>query len=124
MTHLQRQQHVGDVHRHDTHHSGDSHSHGGDHPANGHPYGGDQPHDHSPRWANRIRHGVSEFFSCHSHDAADQIDDALEANAAGRRALGISLIGLGVTAVLQAVVVALSGSVALLGDTLQTWPTR
>ena len=118
MTHLQRQQHVGDVHRHDTHHSGDSHSHGGDHPANGHPYGGDQPHDHSPRWANRIRHGVSEFFSCHSHDAADQIDDALEANAAGRRALGISLIGLGVTAVLQAVVVALSGSVALLGDTL------
>jgi cation diffusion facilitator family transporter len=42
----------------------------------------------------------------------------LEANAAGRRALGISLIGLGVTAVLQAVVVALSGSVALLGDTL------
>jgi cation diffusion facilitator family transporter len=61
---------------------------------------------------------VSEFFGGHSHDAADQIDDALEANAAGRRALGISLIGLGVTAVLQAVVVALSGSVALLGDTL------
>jgi cation diffusion facilitator family transporter len=71
---------------------------------------------------------VSEFFGGHSHDAADQIDDALEANAAGRRALGISLIGLSVTAVLQAVVsvtavlqavvVALSGSVALLGDTL------
>jgi len=54
----------------------------------------------------------------HSHDAADQIDDALEANAAGRRALFISLIGLGVTAVLQAVVVVISGSVALLGDTL------
>jgi cation diffusion facilitator family transporter len=61
---------------------------------------------------------VSEFFGGNSHDAADQIDDALEANAAGRRALGISLIGLGVTTVLQAVVVALSGSVALLGDTL------
>jgi cation diffusion facilitator family transporter len=61
---------------------------------------------------------VSEFLGGHSHDAADQIDEALEANAAGRRALGISLIGLGVTAVLQAVVVALSGSVALLGDTL------
>jgi cation diffusion facilitator family transporter len=61
---------------------------------------------------------VSEFFGGHSHDAADQIDDALETNAAGRRALGISLIGLSVTAVLQAVVVALSGSVALLGDTL------
>ena len=54
----------------------------------------------------------------HSHDAADQIDDALEANAAGRRALLISLVGLGVTAALQAVVVVISGSVALLGDTL------
>jgi cation diffusion facilitator family transporter len=52
------------------------------------------------------------------NDAADQIDDALEANYAGRRALLISLIGLGLTAALQAVVVLLSGSVALLGDTL------
>jgi cation diffusion facilitator family transporter len=118
MTHLQRQQHVGDVHRHDTHHPGDSHSHGGHHPRNNHPQGRYHPHDHSSGWANRIRHGVSEFLGGHSHDAADQIDDALEANAAGQRALGISLIGLGVTAVLQAVVVALSGSVALLGDTL------
>ena len=107
MTHLQRPHHVGDVHRHDPHHPSDRHSHGGDH-----------PHNPSAGWANRIRHGASEFFGGHSHDAADQIDDALEANAAGRRALGISLIGLGVTAVLQAVVVALSGSVALLGDTL------
>jgi cation diffusion facilitator family transporter len=119
MTHLQRQPHVGDVHRHDTHHPGDSHSRAGDHPRNDHhPHGGNHPYDPSSGWADRIRHGVSEFFGGHSHDAADQIDDALEANAAGRRALGISLIGLGVTAVLQAVVVALSGSVALLGDTL------
>jgi uncharacterized membrane protein len=95
------------------------HSHGGDYPANDHhPHGGDRPRDPSSASADRIRHGVSEFFGSHSHDAADQIDDALEANAAGWRALGISLIGLGVTAVLQAVVVALSGSVALLGDTL------
>ena len=54
----------------------------------------------------------------HSHDASDQIDDALEANTAGRRALLISLVGLGITAGLQTVVVLLSGSVALLGDTL------
>jgi cation diffusion facilitator family transporter len=54
----------------------------------------------------------------HSHDAGDQIDDALEADAAGRRALFISLGGLGITAVIQAGVVVLSGSVALLGDTL------
>src|SRR5439155_11233179 len=38
--------------------------------------------------------------------------------ASGRRALIISLCGLGLTAILQAVVVAASGSVALLGDTL------
>src|SRR5215211_62656 len=66
----------------------------------------------------RLRHGLSELVGGHSHDASDQIDDALEANAAGRRALLISLVGLGLTAALQAVVVLLSGSVALLGDTL------
>jgi len=118
MTHLERQLHVDDVHRHDTHHPGDSQSHSSDHAANDHSHGGDHPHDPSSAWADRIRHRVSEFFGGHSHDAADQIDDAMEANAAGRRALGISLIGLSVTAVLQAVVVALSGSVALLSDTV------
>jgi cation diffusion facilitator family transporter len=54
----------------------------------------------------------------HSHDAADQVDDVLEADAAGRRALLISLAGLALTAAIQAVVVMLSGSVALLGDAL------
>lgn len=66
----------------------------------------------------RLRHALSDLVGGHSHDTADQIDDALEADARGRRALWISLAGLGVTAVLQAVVVAFSGSVALLGDTL------
>jgi len=66
----------------------------------------------------RLRQSFSELLGGHSHDASDQIDDALEANAAGRRALLISLVGLGLTAALQAVVVLLSGSVALLGDTL------
>ncbi|MEP7020280.1 MAG: cation diffusion facilitator family transporter [Pseudonocardiales bacterium] len=61
---------------------------------------------------------MSELLGGHSHDAADQIDDALEADAAGRRALWISLGGLAITAAVQAVVVVLSGSVALLGDTL------
>jgi cation diffusion facilitator family transporter len=75
-------------------------------------------HDHVTGWGGRLRHGLSELVGGHSHDAADQIDDALEANAAGRRALLISLVGLGITAALQAVVVVFSGSVALLGDTL------
>jgi divalent metal cation (Fe/Co/Zn/Cd) transporter len=54
----------------------------------------------------------------HSHHAADQVDEALEADAAGRRAMLISLAGLAATAAIQAVVVVLSGSVALLGDKL------
>jgi cation diffusion facilitator family transporter len=67
---------------------------------------------------SRAAHEFSEFLRGHSHDAAEQIDDALEAHSAGRRALFISLAGLGLTAAIQAVVVVLSGSVALLGDTM------
>ena len=54
----------------------------------------------------------------HSHDAGDKVDAALEASAQGTRALWISLAVLVLTAAIQAVVVAFSGSVALLGDTL------
>ncbi len=54
----------------------------------------------------------------HSHEAADKVDAAMEASSEGMRALWISLGVLGATAVIQAAVVALSGSVALLGDTL------
>jgi Co/Zn/Cd efflux system component len=62
----------------------------------------------------RLRHGVRP----HSHEAADKVDAALEASSAGMRALWLSLAILGATAVIQAAVTALSGSVALLGDTL------
>ncbi len=54
----------------------------------------------------------------HSHEAADKVDAAMEASAEGLRALWISLGVLAATAVIQAIVAALSGSVALLGDTL------
>ena len=94
-------------------------------PAPHHHHSG-QPHDHAHHHGHRHGHGsprwlypVLELLGAgHSHDAADQIDDALEADAAGRRALLISLVGLLATAVIQAGVVWLSGSVALLGDTL------
>ena len=62
----------------------------------------------------RIRHALRP----HSHQAADKVDAAMEASAAGMRALWVSLAVLAATAGLQAVVVAVSGSVALLGDTL------
>lgn len=58
------------------------------------------------------------MFGGHSHDAADEVDHAMEADARGRRALWISLLVLAITALLQALLVAYTGSVALLGDTL------
>jgi cation diffusion facilitator family transporter len=66
--------------------------------------------------------GVSGFlyklFVPHSHDPHDAIDDALEASAAGIRAVKISLLALAVTAGLQMIVVIISGSVALLADSI------
>nr|WP_231956670.1 MULTISPECIES: cation diffusion facilitator family transporter [unclassified Actinoplanes] len=54
----------------------------------------------------------------HSHDSADKVDSAMEASRDGMRALWISLAVLGATAIMQALIVVFSGSVALLGDTL------
>ena len=89
------------------------HDHHDDHDHDDHDH---DDHDHT-LWG-RARHTVSELFGGHSHDAADQVDDALEADSRGRRALWISFGVLVVTAVLQGIVVWLSSSVALLGDTL------
>ena len=54
----------------------------------------------------------------HSHDPADKVDSALETSRAGLRATWLSLAGLGVTAAAQMGIFAVSGSVALLGDTM------
>ena len=75
-------------------------------------HGHAEGHSHSDRPAalDRLRH----VLRLHAHDAADKVDGAMEASAEGIRALWISLAVLGGTAALQAVVVAVSGSVALL----------
>jgi cation diffusion facilitator family transporter len=88
------------------------HAHPPDH-AHGHD--GDHPHEHGHRgpWA-RLWHAIGP----HSHDHDHVVDPVLESSAAGLRALWISLAGLAATALAQAAVVALSGSVALLGDAL------
>ena len=54
----------------------------------------------------------------HSHDPAESVDRALEGSTEGTRVLGWSLLILAATAAIQGVVVLMSGSVALLGDTL------
>ena len=78
----------------------------------------DHDHDHDDgRLGTAIRH----WFRPHSHDASDSIDNALEGSAEGIRVVKLSLLGLGLTALLQLVVVYFSGSVALLADTIHNF---
>jgi len=80
-------------------------------------HAGGMSHEHPhPRRRRALGHRVRHAIRPHSHDHGT--DAALEGSADGWRALWVSLAGLAVTAGAQAVVVALSGSVALLGDTL------
>lgn len=87
-------------------------THGHDHGQHGH------DHDHGHPHPGGLRGALRGFFSPHSHDPADSIDDALESSAAGIRAVKVSLVALGLTALAQLAVVAISGSVALLADTV------
>jgi cation diffusion facilitator family transporter len=54
----------------------------------------------------------------HSHEAAGTVDAAMETSARGMRTLWVSLVILGATAAIEAAIAVMSGSVALLGDTL------
>ena len=91
---------------HEAHH----HDHDSDH---GHHHG----HDHGTTVGGALR----EIFAPHSHDAGDSIDSALESSAAGIRAVKVSLLVLGATALAQIGIVAISGSVALLADTIHNF---
>ena len=83
-----------------------------------HTHDSDHSHDHGHDHPSGLRGWLKELVAPHSHDAADSVDQELEASSRGTRALVVSLAVLGVTALLQAVVVVATGSVALLGDTL------
>lgn len=78
------------------------------------PHDRDHDHTHSPG----LRGLFASIVRPHSHDAADSLDDALAGSTEGIKAGKLSLIVLGATALLQLVVVVLSGSVALLADTI------
>ncbi|MEP7025381.1 MAG: cation diffusion facilitator family transporter, partial [Actinomycetota bacterium] len=94
--------------------------------SHGHAPGAGHGHGHTPAPGSTSSHGsqrplaarLRHLLHPHSHSPADQVDAALEASADGLRALWVSLAVLGATALTEAVVVARSGSVALLGDTL------
>jgi cation diffusion facilitator family transporter len=57
----------------------------------------------------------------HSHDSADRVDHALETSRRGVRALVWSFAALFTTAVAQLALVLVTGSVALLGDTIHNF---
>jgi cation diffusion facilitator family transporter len=95
------------VHPHDEHSSSDGHGHS-------HGPGG---HSH-PTGVKGFFHGL---FVPHTHDAADSIDDALEASTHGVRALKNSLFILLGTTLLQLAIFLISGSVALLADTIHNF---
>jgi cation diffusion facilitator family transporter len=80
----------------------------------------DHDHDHNVEQHSPggLRHRLEHVFRPHSHDSSDKIDSELESSKAGMRALWLSMLVLGTTAGLQAIVAVWSGSVALLGDTL------
>ncbi|MEO5702398.1 MAG: cation diffusion facilitator family transporter [Gammaproteobacteria bacterium] len=64
---------------------------------------------------------LKNLYGGHSHSVADKIDNAMESNERGIWALKISMIGLGLTALFQVVIVFFSGSVALLADTIHNF---
>ena len=113
------------AHSHSHGHDAEGHEHGAghrqddrgghDHGQHGHSHGLD--HDHP----GGIRGWLQEIFRPHSHDAADSVDSALESSAEGVRAVKISLVVLLATAIAQAIVVVLTGSVALLADTIHNF---
>lgn len=108
-------------HTHEPRHGrdeGHDHDHSNElHQPHDHDHGRDHGHDHG----RGLRGMLREFFVPHTHDPADAVDDALEASTQGVRALKISLFILLGTTVLQLLVVLVSGSVALLADTVHNF---
>lgn len=88
-----------------SHNYGDAHEHFHD------------DHRHGSSWWSRLLHELKP----HSHDSTEAIQTAEEASGEGIRAAWISLGGMGATAVLQVGIVAISGSMALLADTIHNF---
>lgn len=79
-----------------------------------HDHDHEHDHEHTDGLWSRVRHALTP----HSHDHTDAIQTADEASRDGIRAAWFSLAGMGATALLQIVIVALSGSIALMADTV------
>jgi cation diffusion facilitator family transporter len=78
-------------------------------------------HGHGHEEAGGLVGRMRSVFRLHGHDSADSVDSVLESSAEGIRAVRISLAGLGAAAVVQALLVVFTGSVALLADTIHNF---
>ena len=103
--------HDHDEHGHDHHESEHHHDHEHDH---------DHEHGHSHS-DNPVLAWIQHLFIPHSHGHQQAALDPNLATDRGMWALKISLAGLLVTAVFQVVIVIISGSVALLADTIHNF---
>ena len=80
-------------------------------------------HVHEPRTGlvGLLLDAVAHLFGLHQHDHTRAFDSVLESSARGIWALKISLLALLATAIFQVVIVTMSGSVALLADTIHNF---
>lgn len=113
--HAQDHEHDEREHRHAADRAGDADDHRHENGAHDHGHADDHAHPS----------GIQAFFvnliRPHSHDSADSIDSALESSGSGIRAVKISLVALMATALFQVVLVLVTGSVALLADTIHNF---
>jgi cation diffusion facilitator family transporter len=102
-------------HNHDHEHD---HNHGHEH---GHEHGHDHSHEHGHDHGSGLWGWVNTIFHLHGHSeqkAALANDQAIQDNKLGIRTIWWALAILGITALLQIGIFWLSGSVALLADTV------
>jgi cation diffusion facilitator family transporter len=78
-------------------------------------------HESRPGLIGLLLDAVAHLFGLHQHDHTRAFDGVLESSARGIWALKISLLALLATAIFQVVIVAISGSVALLADTIHNF---
>jgi cation diffusion facilitator family transporter len=110
-----RDTHAHDHDKHDHLHPHEHHDHVHDHEL-GHEH--DHDHGHSE---NPVIHWLQHLFTPHSHGHQQAALDPNLATDRGMWVLKISLAGLLVTAIFQVVIVIISGSVALLADTIHNF---
>lgn len=104
------------------HDDGHPHPHSHEEPEHDHPHPHHHDHGHgSGDHSHAHRSGLLGWFQdtfAHSHDVADKVDDAMASSERGFWATKWALVSLGLTTVIQFVVVYFSGSTALLADTI------